>query len=182
MGIWECDAVVQVHQETHFEESAHTLLALRGHEDQLRAIFQARRARQLPETPAIHLTSFLLNPVNVDYTITLDQAHHVHAFLERYAGGRSPLLRAQFGDYRAHEGVFTASSPAWEVRDNAVQFWTEIKPFAPELDEFALRLLHTPANSVPSERSFSTRNLIQDLKRNALDPAVADKVSYVHPR
>jgi hypothetical protein len=90
------------------------------------------------------------------------------------------LLRAQFGDYRAHEGVFTASSPAWEVRDNAVQFWTEIKPFAPELGEFALRLLHTPANSVPSERSFSTRNLIQDLKRNALDPAVADKVSYIH--
>jgi hypothetical protein len=58
-------------------------------------------------------------------------------------------------------------------------FWTESKPFAPELSEFALRLLHTPANSVPSERSFSTRNLIQDLKRNALNPVVADKVSYI---
>jgi hypothetical protein len=52
--------------------------------------------------------------------------------------------------------------------------------FAPELSQFALRLLHTPANSVPSERSFSTRNLVQDVKRNSLSPDVADRLCYIH--
>jgi hypothetical protein len=43
-----------------------------------------------------------------------------------------------------------------------------------------MQLLHTPANSVPSERSFSTRNLVQDVKRNCLHPEVADRLCYIH--
>jgi hypothetical protein len=55
------------------------------------------------------------------------------------------------------------------VKDDAVKFWVEMKP-----------LFHTPANSVPSERSFSVRNLIQDKKRSCLSPEAADKLSYIH--
>jgi hypothetical protein len=86
----------------------------------------------------------------------------------------------QFGHYRAQEGCFTSSAPAWDVQNNAINFWTEMVHFAPELSRFALRLLHTPANSVPSERSFSTRNLVQDVKRNSLSPDVADRLCYIH--
>jgi hypothetical protein len=50
------------------------------------------------------------------------------------------------------------SAPAWGVQHTPIQFLTEMKPLsgACELSQFALRLLYTPANSVPSERSFST--------------------------
>jgi hypothetical protein len=54
-----------------------------------------------------------------------------------------------------------------------------MKLFVPGLSELALRLFHTPANSVPSVRSFSTRNLVQNVKRNSLHSAVLDKVSYI---
>jgi hypothetical protein len=64
--------------------------------------------------------------------------------------------------------------------DDAVGFWVEMKPLARELSLLALRLFHTPANSVPSERSFSVRNLIQDKKRSCLSPEAADKLSHNH--
>jgi hypothetical protein len=114
--------------------------------------------KQLPETPAIHLTAFVLNPENVTHAISGDETRHILEFLDRH--GNSASLRAQFGQYRTQKGCFAPSAPAWVVKSVAIEFWTEIG-----------RLLHTPANSVPSERSFSTRNLAQAVKRNFLKPS-----------
>ena len=52
--------------------------------------------------------------------------------------------------------------------------------FCPELARLALRIFYTPSNLVPSERSFSTRNLIHDKKRNRLEAKRADKLSFIH--
>jgi hypothetical protein len=82
-----------------------------------RSLFVARRRMQLPETPALHLTAFLLDPVSVHRTISFEETRHVHSFLERY--GDSPSLRTQFGHYRAQEGCFTSSAPAWDVQNNS---------------------------------------------------------------
>ena len=88
---------------------------------------------------------------------------------------------SRFALYRGREGVFYEGSRVWELNQNSIRFWTEMKPFAPELSSFALRIFHTPANSVPSERSFSTRNLIADRKRNCLYADKADiLLSYIH--
>ncbi|KAA8912050.1 hypothetical protein FN846DRAFT_934058 [Sphaerosporella brunnea] len=53
-------------------------------------------------------------------------------------------------------------------------------PFSTELAQVSLRIFHTLSNSVPSERSFSTRNLIQDKKRNRLGAQTADRLAYIH--
>ncbi|KAA8893613.1 hypothetical protein FN846DRAFT_978166 [Sphaerosporella brunnea] len=42
-----------------------------------------------------------------------------------------------------------------------------MEPFSTALAQVALRLFHTPSNSVPSERSFSTRQK-------------ADRLAYIH--
>ena len=55
-----------------------------------------------------------------------------------------------------------------------------MSPFAPELGRLALRIYKTPANSVPSERSFSTHKLIHDKRRNKLSVDKVDKLVFIH--
>jgi hypothetical protein len=80
--------------EGHLMDCANRLACLEHHRDTLRNLFVARRRTLLPETPALHLTAFILNPVNVHRTISFEETRHVHSFLERY--GDSPSLRTQF--------------------------------------------------------------------------------------
>jgi hypothetical protein len=62
----------------------------------------------------------------------------------------------------------------------ALNFWKESYLIARELSTLAVRVFSTPANSVPSERAFSIRNLIQDDKRASLSDETADKLTFVH--
>jgi hAT family C-terminal dimerisation region len=48
------------------------------------------------------------------------------------------------------------------------------------LGQIALRLFSTPANSVPSERSFSTQNLIHNKTRRALRSDKVNKLTYIY--
>lgn len=65
-----------------------------------------------------------------------------------------------------------------------MSFWHAMQPFASNNSTAALRLYRTPANSVPTERSFSTQNLIQNKIRNRLDPTRVNKLtfSYINGR
>jgi hAT family protein len=51
--------------------------------------------------------------------------------------------------------------------------------FAPELSEIAIRLYNTTANSVASERSFSSMNFIHSKTRNQLQSESVDKLVYI---
>ena|SRR5271168_398112 len=48
-----------------------------------------------------------------------------------------------------------------------------------ELYQLATRLFHTPANSVPSERSFSYTNILHSKSRNRLIAERVDKILYI---
>ena len=52
--------------------------------------------------------------------------------------------------------------------------------FAPDLSQIALRLAQTPANSVPSERSFSTLNLLLNDLRNSLGNEKVNMLQYIY--
>lgn len=52
--------------------------------------------------------------------------------------------------------------------------------WVPKLGELAVRIFHTPANSVPSERAFCTCNLMHDKKQNRLSTVVTDQLCYIH--
>jgi len=97
--------------------------------------------------------------------------------LKRYG---SDLVRRQFGQFRSQQGYFSVTGSLWELAGSTRAFWQEVSIFAPELARLALRTFYTPSNSVPSERSFSTRNLIHDKKRNRLEAKRADKLSFIH--
>ena len=48
-----------------------------------------------------------------------------------------------------------------------------------ELYQLATRLFHTPANSVPSERSFSSMNILHSKSRNRLTVERVGKMLYI---
>ena len=52
--------------------------------------------------------------------------------------------------------------------------------FASDLSQIALRLTQTPANSVPSERSFSTLNLLLNDLRNSLGNEKVNMLQYIY--
>ncbi len=46
--------------------------------------------------------------------------------------------------------------------------------------DLVLRLLHTPSNSVPSERAFSVKNFLYDLKRNRLLSECSTQLLFIY--
>jgi hypothetical protein len=132
--------------DAHLARCLRTLFRLKDHGALLRTLFEECRQKQLPATPAIHLTAFIFNPENIAHALSAAEARNIFEFLEKYAGNSASNLRDQFGQYRSQEGCFSPSVPAWDVKSTPIQFWTEMKPWARELSKFALRLLHTPAN------------------------------------
>jgi hypothetical protein len=84
----------------------------------------------------------------------------IAAFLVKYG---SEDARRQY--FKARQNLFTRLNPVWRRIEDAVQFWEEMEPFSTELAQVALRVFHTLSNSVPSERSFSTRYLMPFLQQ-----------------
>lgn len=68
----------------------------------------------------------------------------------------------------------------WSKSHNPDIFWDHVSPHAPVLAEFALRLFSTPANSVPSERAFSTFGFIQNSFRTCMGTVKTDQQCYVY--
>ena len=98
-------------------------------------------------------------------------------FLEKYGGEKAKF---QFASFLIQQGQFAKHHEAWTLADHPLLFWALIGPFAPELSHLAVRVFKTPANSVPSERSFSSHNLIHDKKRNRLQVDKVDKLVFIH--
>jgi hypothetical protein len=74
------------------------------------------------------------------------------------------------------------SNELWEqeVVSDPYTFWQFASEYSPGLAELAMRLFETPANSVPSERAFSTMNLTHTRYRNRLTVEKVDKICYIH--
>jgi hypothetical protein len=55
-----------------------------------------------------------------------------------------------------------------------------MQAMCPELSSFANRLMNTCANSVPSERAWSTINYIHSKTRNQLSVKRVDKLQFIY--
>jgi len=62
----------------------------------------------------------------------------------------------------------------------AREFWIFTINRTKALGTLCNRLFSTPANSVPSERSFSAQNYIHSKMRNSLKPDCVDKLTYIY--
>jgi hypothetical protein len=68
----------------------------------------------------------------------------------------------------------------WDHINEDWTFWFSIKDEAPVLAQLVIRILTTIANSVPSERAFSTMKLQHTKLRNRLVPSRVDKLVFIH--
>ena len=63
---------------------------------------------------------------------------------------------------------------------NVTIFWNSATSLAPTIGPIAIRLISTPATSVPSERAFSILNLVHTKLRNRLSNGRVDKLQYIY--
>jgi hypothetical protein len=76
--------------------------------------------------------------------------------------------------FRRREGNWNINSGIWRLSSDLTAFWDRGCIISSELGEIALRLVRTPATSVPSERAFSALNLVMSKLRSRLTPEQVD--------
>lgn len=77
-------------------------------------------------------------------------------------------------DFRKQEDQMLALNDAWNNTDDPSLFWQKITGVNPQLSKIAWQLWSVAANSVPSERTFSTINYLHSELRNQLSPEQAN--------
>jgi hypothetical protein len=114
--------------------------------------------------------------------ITIDRQDHVLKAIRTLLPDPAHYKQAitDFYSFKDRRGVFHATARCWDYIDEDWTFWFSIKDEAPILARLAIRILTTTANSVPSERAFSTMKLQHTKLRNRLVPSRVDKLVFIH--
>jgi hypothetical protein len=134
-----------------------------------------RKNRQLRP---IHTAAYFLHPDNYHVPITTEQKAQLQKDFKRFTPDYNKALE-QFLDFRDRTNSFGEAGGSWELTKNPVLFWRYLQSSAPELSLFARKVLTVIANSVPSERAFSTMNYIHSKTRNRLDLIRTDKLQFI---
>lgn len=72
------------------------------------------------------------------------------------------------------------SSDIWTPVERLKLFWQHCRSVSAPLAQLAHRIYSTPANSIPSERSFSTMNYIIDKFRASIDVERSNEATFVY--
>jgi hypothetical protein len=67
-----------------------------------------------------------------------------------------------------------------KYKDNITTFWKIASSFTTIIGPLALRLVSTPSNSVPCERSFSVLKLLQNKFRSRIRDDRVDMLQYIY--
>lgn len=141
--------------------------------------FALRFKRQVND---IHLVATYLTPANHKLQLNANEEHQIFLFFEKYTSSEteSAKAREEFRDFRKQRNVFAPDRFCWKEKDNPKAFWDGQSSHTQSLGDIAYRIFSTPANSVPSERAFSTQNFIHTKTRNALHTTRVDKLVYTY--
>jgi hypothetical protein len=130
------------------------------------------------------IMAFLTNPQVDDYSmpfLSLSQQYDVALRWFKHHGVTDLTAAMQeLEDFRCRRSRFAESERIWEIRKNISTFWAVSRFQAPQIGDLAYRLAHTPANTVPAERSFSNLKIIHSIIRNRLTPARVKKLLYIY--
>ena len=140
----------------------------------------ARFERQVHD---IHVAAFYLDPVN--RTIDLDDYNNqrILKFFQRCARSdeEANLIHTHFSLWREQLTPFEKGAFCWKFAGTgAREFWIFTINHTRALGTLCNRLFSTPANSVPSEHSFSAQNYIHIKTRISLKPDRVDKLTYIY--
>ena len=131
----------------------------------------------------IHIAAFYLDPVN--RTIELDDHSNqrILKFFQQCARSEEEanVMHTHFALWREQLTPFEKGAFCWRfVGDGPREFWVSTINRTKALGILCNRLFSTPANSVPSEHSFSTQNYIHTKIRNKLKPDRVNKLTYIY--
>ena len=131
----------------------------------------------------IHIAAFYLDPVN--RTIPLDDHSNqrILKFFQQCARSEEEanVMHTHFALWREQLTPFEKGAFCWKFADKgAREFWVSTINRTKALGILCNRLFSTPANSVPSERSFSTQNYLHTKTRNSLRSDRVDKLTYIY--
>ena len=141
--------------------------------------FEERYKRQVND---LHQLAFWLCPTNnLAGRLEEGELTRILSTLQRYISDSDwPTAKISFLHYYSRQGPFSVTNAHWEEKDDTVVFWLLYNDVARPLSEFVLRLMKTTANSVPSERNFSSMKIIHSPTRNRLTPQRVDKLLFVY--
>lgn len=135
------------------------------------------------QTTAIHWAARATDPALASASLDYKPEHEALArsfFMKHIPESRQQDFNHQFAQFRHQRGVFARSnSQLWAHAHDYITFWDIASVQATDLSELAVRLHETPANSVPSERSFSAMNFIQNDYRTRLSTIKTNKLTYI---
>lgn len=144
----------------------------------LKDVWQQRFQKQVN---GLHWTAFLLDPASITHPLDEYTQSLVIETITRYIPqSLIAQSRRSFFLFRQRQDVFSPGADCWQDSGEPWLFWQIAHHHSPGLATLASRLFKTPANSVPSERAFSTQNLIHTKTRNRLDAQRVNKLTYVH--
>jgi hAT family C-terminal dimerisation region len=127
--------------------------------------------------------AWVLDPGNDDRsTVDASRMSNILSFLKEHTPTESHTkVIEDFFAFRDCEGKFGGWRDFWkEYKDKPLLFWKVVAGEAPHLSALAIRVFSTPANSVPSERSFSAMNFVQDKYRSRLSAEKTDMLTFIY--
>jgi hypothetical protein len=113
-----------------------------------------------------------MNPTNVGISVNQHNEGRIYNFFAQITASSAELeqLHTQFNLFNQSVSSFDQSALCWKYKSNPQQFWISALIRASALAKLDNRIFQCPANSVPSERAFSTQNFIHNKIHNHLNP------------
>jgi hypothetical protein len=123
-----------------------------------------------------------LDPTNVSRAFNIGDQTTIFESIKLHASSEQLIgIQRDFLNYkRMRQGLKSDELWEQEMVSDAYTFWQFASEYSPGLAELAMRSFETPANSVPSERAFSTINLTHTRYRNRLTIEKVNKICYIH--
>jgi len=119
----------------------------------------------------------------------LTPRYHDSVLLPRFAQQVKEFIKSRCGNdgyedfihYCDQDSQFNIMTEGWqEWVEKPIMFWKSYRSVAPKLAELAIQLQHITANSVASERAFSTMNFLQNKLRSRMTIETMDMLSFVY--
>jgi hypothetical protein len=123
-----------------------------------------------------------MDPANVGMDINQHNEDRIYNFFTQIVISSIELeeLHTQFNLFNKSISPFEQPALYWKYKNSPRQFWISALLRATALAKLDNRIFQCPANSVPSERAFSTQNFIHNKIRNRLNPEHVDKLIYIY--
>jgi hypothetical protein len=139
-----------------------------------------RRMRK--QVTSLHWAAFCLDPKALSTPTDGNDIRLAESFLQRHTPPDLwPAVRAEFIDFRLKSGpIYTPDSDVYNCTEPLHRLWARLVVYGSGLAGIARRIYGALANSVPSERSFSTLNFLHNTRRNRITPEGSDMSAFIY--